>query len=183
MLKVSFSCLAIFVFLMIAYKCLKLIRKIMLENIAAKYPEKYFHITPYKAKILSITPDINVLKDISKSDNIERAKKVKVEDIIVQETYLENTYRELITGKIYESLSGKALTIEVSYDKANSSELEEYIKSHTKEKYIDNMTFSQYLDYLRQKAEEYYQNSADKNNLSEDGKVEKILEDYFNGKI
>ncbi len=170
----------IFILCIVSDVVLHTIRSNEMEKDILKNPEKYFYERPYKAELASVTPEINVLTDLSKTENIERAKKNKVMDVFVQETYIDDAYREIVTGKIlYKDSCNQLIGLrDIDSYSVTSENLDKYIKSHSNGKYKDNMTFAQYLDHLKQRAEEYYNKSAKDNNQSEDAKISKILEDY-----
>lgn len=75
---------------------LALCRKIYISN----HPEKFYGGEIYKAKLLSITPEIEVLNDLSKGRNIINAELKVVAEIAVQETSNNNYVREIVSGKL-----------------------------------------------------------------------------------
>ena len=57
----------------------------------------------FKVNLLSVTPDIKVYKNFSKTKNITSAKKKVVTTVLVQRSLIPFYYREIITGKLIPS--------------------------------------------------------------------------------
>lgn len=142
--------------------------------------------TVYKCDLYSITDDINVLDDLSKKENIANASKKVVDTIMVQATFSNKFYREIITGilipvyrktmkygidtpdvgKLICKIPGRPVFIEVNEKKFGdvilNSDLTaanfDEVKSYI-EQHQDVVAFKNHLNVIFQNADEYYENN------------------------
>lgn len=84
-----------------------------------KHPEKYYGGKVYRAKLVSITPEIKVYNDLSREQNIINAEERDVTDILVQETSNKYYCREVITGKLIPVSYAKYMNYEGYYEFKN----------------------------------------------------------------
>lgn len=159
--------------------------------------------TVYKCNLLTITEDVIVNADESKKTNIANAKIQPAITLMVQKSLSGNYFKEIITGKIipaYREIYYKEEVFPfkekvrysfpkkpyfIKYVQRNDSinneytndlkepslqEVKEYIKLHS-----DNKKFANILDTIFNQAEEYYNESLAKNNLSDEKQIKNIV--------
>lgn len=158
-------------------------------------------IEVYKCDLLSITPDIRVNTNQSKAHNIKNAKKEKKTTIIVKPSIFRNYFKEILTGvkiPIYriqktkgygereyhyppkipcfiqyeEQIEGEDYlgnTLQEATLEDIKSYLEKYTSKSDREKFKKEL-----IDYFLE-AEEYYKKAQEKNIVSENTEIKKLI--------
>ena len=71
-----------------------------IERYFDQHPEKFYGGKVYRVNLSSITHDITVYNNRSKSSNISNAESQVIDTIMIQETSSNKYYREIITGDL-----------------------------------------------------------------------------------
>lgn len=156
----------------------------------------------YKCRLLSVSNNIKIYKDLSKRKNIEQAETVEVETIFVQQTSNPSYLKEVISGKLIpvfriQKITGSGEEIIYKYppawpcyikyieeleneeyrgntlEEANYEELKAYYDKYRGEETTEIM--DKHLEEIFSQGESFYQEALKKQEMSEQGLIKKLI--------